>query len=200
MLSSGPSDPVIDFAQLRPSRWIDLLYPADSAIEMGAQVGMARAVLSARPAPAAVVQRGLEFVVRRPRHVSVFIHDDSRDSLRSRPTHDPRLRGIEREALLARDVRQSCQQCIDPPRERQVAREREIVGVAGVAPAQRARQAIASRSNTDCGVQVVQRPVNSRATALGYPKLRKSPWMRIALMLGKKSLRSAQTTMCSPAC
>src|SRR5262245_52472235 len=80
---------------------VDVLHPDDPAIQMGAEVGMAGAVLSLGSVLAAIVQGGLERIVVGARDIEMFIDDETSHALAAAAGHDACLARVEGVAFAA---------------------------------------------------------------------------------------------------
>ena len=79
---------------------------------------MAIAVLRIRAILDAIVQRGLQHVVGRPRNVEVLVDDDPGDPLTGIAAHNPRFARVKSETLVLRNVFDGSQERVDLACER----------------------------------------------------------------------------------
>src|SRR5262249_14585993 len=78
-------------------------------------------------------------VVVSPAQVEMRVDDDADKALPDAPAHDTRLRVVDSETLVARDTRDKLLKTNSAARERAIAKKREIVDIARVTRARRAR-------------------------------------------------------------
>jgi hypothetical protein len=117
---------------------VQLADPGDAPLEVRAEVGDVVAVRGRLPVVRGIVEDRLEAVVLGARDVKALVDDDPAHELALVAAPDAGLGRHDAEALVARDVR-------DGPSERagrevRVAGERQVVGVARVARAERGRE------------------------------------------------------------
>ena len=101
---------------------------------MAPEIGNRRSVLPSRPVPGAIMQNRLQPIELGAADIAMLIDHDAGDALARRTAHDPRLGGVESEALLHHDGLDIAPEAIDVLREIGVAGEGEIIGIARVIP------------------------------------------------------------------
>ncbi len=120
---------------------IDHLDEGDAAAELGFEVGVVRAVLGGEAVLASVVEDGAEAADFAAADAGAIVDDDSGDAHRRASLEDARFLFVDGEAFVLRDVANSGEQVAGfVGRLRRLGGpgggERQVVGVAGVLPAE----------------------------------------------------------------
>ena len=127
-----PSDPVEQGTQPQGPAGVDCGDLGDPSGEVGAEVGVAVAVLSGGPMTDTVPEDGLEPVVLVAADVWVGVYDHAGELLADALTHEARLARVDLEALLERQPADLYLKAPGRTLQHLPAGERQVVGVARV--------------------------------------------------------------------
>jgi phosphatidylglycerol:prolipoprotein diacylglycerol transferase len=134
--TSWPNDPHEQQPQPQAPGRVDVFHPGDSAVQMGAEVGVDLPVLARWAVAGAIPQGRFQPVVFTARDVDMAVDGQARDALAIALVHDAGFAVVHRVALIGADRRRHAGEPAAPRREIPITREGEIVAVAGVACAQ----------------------------------------------------------------
>ena len=123
----------------------------DPPRQVGPEVEMTGAVLARRAVPGAVEEGRFQRVVHVPGDVQAVVDDHARDPLPDPPAHRPGLPRVHDEPFLQGDRADPRPEAIEGPCEVATARERQVVGIPGVAGAGRGRQSAQSHVEPERG-------------------------------------------------